>query len=274
MQSRRAAIGLVITVAAGLGTLGLSFVPAWLAHDRTLLGEGPRHVDVQLSAWTSQSAPILSAAVVLMVVAAVIAAGHLAGWQRLRTWWTFLLACAALGLLVAGLGPVSQQGHATGVQLSPEWALGGAVGLALLAVAGLGSAVSAAPRMVVVGAVVAVVLGGAGWGGRQLELNLAEGTGRHYSTGSYTRTAIGGEPTETLTFSDTTITVGDRWSGMYEGSGRVVSISGDPSCPDARGSYHVDAAANGGITWETIVDTCAGGARAQDLTTGTWVRDH
>jgi hypothetical protein len=274
VQPRRAAIGLVIAVVAGLGTIGLSFVPAWLAHDRTLLGEGPRHINVELSAWTLQSVPILAAGVVLLAVAAAMAAGRLAGWHRLRAAWGFLVACAGLGLLLAGLGPVSQQGHATGVQLWPQWALGAAIGLAAIAVAGLGMAAGAARRVLVAGVALVIVLGAAGWGGRQVELNLAEGTGRNYSNGSYTRTAADGQPTETLTFTDTTITVGDRWSGAYEGSGRVVSITADPACPDVRGSYHVDAAPNGGITWEKIVDTCAAGARAKDLTTGTWARDH
>ncbi len=104
-----------------------------------------------------------------------------------------------------------------------------------------------------------------------MELNLAEGNGLHYHLGSYTRHATDGQPTETLTFGATTITVGDRWSGLYEGSGRVVSLTDDAACPDARGSYHVDEVSGGGITWERIVDTCADGARAKDLTTGVWI---
>jgi hypothetical protein len=135
-----------------------------------------------------------------------------------------------------------------------------------------GAAVTAAPTRLVAAACAAMVIIVAigGWGGRVVELNLTEGTGLHYSRGSYTRQATDGQPTETLTFGATTITVGNRWSGRYEGSGRVVSISDDPACPGVRGSYHVDAAGGGDITWEKIVDTCANGARARDLTTGAW----
>ncbi len=273
MHPRRAAIGLGLAVISGLGTIGLSFVPAWLSHDRVLLGEGPRRVNTVLNAWSSQSAPILAAGVVLFAMGAAIAAGRLAGMRGLRARWGFLAVCAGLGLLVAGLGPVSQSGHATGVQLAPEWALLAAIGLAVAAAVGVATGGGISRGALAAGAALVVVLGAAGWGGRQLELTLAEGTGRHYSAGSYTRQASNGEPTEILTFTDTTITVGDRWSGAYEGSGRVVSITGDPACPDVRGSYHVDAAADGGITWERIVDTCADGARSADLTTGVWARN-
>ncbi len=274
MQPRRATIGPGIAVLGVLGIAGLSFVPAWLAHDRVLLGEGPRHVNTQLDAWSSQSFPILAAGVMLVVLGAALAAARVGGARRVGQWWAFIAVCAGLGLLASGLGPVSQQGHATGVTLAPEWALIVSVGLGVVAAVALMAAGPMPRTVLATGAALLIVLGAAGWGGRQVELNLAEGTGRHYSTGSYTRQATGGEPTETLTFTDTTLTVGDRWSGAYVGSGRVVSITGDPACPDARGSYHVDAAADGGITWEMIVDTCASGARAKDLTTGTWARDH
>ncbi len=267
-------LGLGLAGAGGLAIIVLSLFPAWLAHDRVLLGEGPRHVHTELGAWTSQSVPVLGAGVLLVVLAGILAATRLAGVRRVAPSWVFLAACAGSGLLAAGLPTISQSGHASGVSLSAGWALPAGVLLALLTAGSSLVANTRRRRLALIGLVLVVVLGAGGWGARQLELNLAEGTGRHYSQGSYTRQAILGEPTETLTFTATTISVGDRWSGTYEGSGRVVSISGDPACPDVRASYHVDSAGNGGITWEMIIDTCADGARAKDLTTGTWALDH
>jgi hypothetical protein len=270
VHPRRTRIALIVVLLAGLAILGLSFVPAWLVHDRIVLGEGFRRVHVELSAWTSQSWPVLSAAVLLATLGSALAVARLVRMPHPGSGWVLVAACAGLGLAAAGAVPVSQSGHASSVMLTADWGL--LVAIALAGAGVVGAAVAAAPTRLVAAAcaalVVIIVVGG--WGGRVVELNLTEGTGRHYSEGSYTRPATGDQPAETLTFGATTITVGVRWSGQYEGSGRVVSISDDPACPDVRGSYHVDAAAGGGITWEMIVDTCANGARARDLTTGVW----
>ena len=270
MHPRRAVIALIVASLAGLAVLGLSFVPAWLVHDRIVLGEGSRRVHIELAAWSSQSRPVLTAAVLLLVLGSLLALARLIRVPRLGPGWGLVATCGGLGLVAAGAVPVSQSGHASSVMLTAGWCLAAAIALAAAAV--VGAAVAASPTRLAAAACVAlvVIVAIGGWGGRVVELNLTEGTGLHYRLGSYTRTASDGQPTETLAFAATTITVGGRWSGRYEGSGRVVSISDDPACPGVRGSYHVDAAAGGGITWEMIVDTCANGARARDLTTGVW----
>jgi hypothetical protein len=105
-------------------------------------------------------------------------------------------------------------------------------------------------------------------------LNLAEGTGRHYADGSYTRAATAGQPTETLTIDGETFTVNDRWSGSFEGDGLVVALEDDPACPDVRGSYHLfGVSGTDDLRFEAIVDTCAGGERDGDLSTGIWRRN-
>jgi len=273
VHPRRTVVALIVASITGFVVAGLSFVPAWLAHDRVVLGEGARHVHVELTAWSSQSWPILSAGVLLLVAGSVLALAQLVRIRHIGPGWGLSSTCAGLGLLGAGLMPVSQSGHASSVMLTAGWGLVAAVVLAVAAAGG--AAVVAAPRRVVAAACAAlVVLGGiGGWGGRVVELNLAEGTGLHYHRGSYTRQASDGQPTETLTFGANTISVGSRWSGLYEGSGRVVSLTDDPACPDVRASYHVDEVVGGGITWETIIDTCANGERARDLTTGVWEPD-
>jgi len=261
-----------LALLAALGIVGISFVPAWLAHDRVVLGEGARRVSIVLSAWRSQSLPVLGTGVALALLAGLLVA--LRPWSRSAALLPATVAAAGAGLLVAGLAPVSQTGHASSVTLAPAWALFVAIGLALVVLAVAASSAEHS-RRVAGGLVLLVLLGGlGGWGVRSVELGLTEGTGEHYRQGSYTRAAAGGQPTETLVLDATTFRVGDRWSGRYEGSGRVVSIFDDPACPDVRGSYHVDAAGtDGAITWERIIDTCAGGKRAEDLSAGVWQRD-
>jgi hypothetical protein len=51
-----------------------------------------------------------------------------------------------------------------------------------------------------------------------------------------------------------------------------VIIDGDPACPDSRGTYHARDAGDENLYFVKVVDTCADGARAADLETGTWVR--
>ena len=128
------------------------------------------------------------------------------------------------------------------------------------------------PAAAVVAAVaVLALLGGAG--GRWLGLQLAEGTGRHWSEGSYTRVATDGEETETLTIEGETFAIGDRWGGRWEWSGWTVVVDDDPACPDSRGTYHAHGAGDEDLRFVKVVDTCAEGARAADLETGIWERD-
>jgi hypothetical protein len=168
---------------------------------------------------------------------------------------------------------VSQQGLASGVTLTPGWALGIGVALAAIVAGGALSLAGLSGRMLAGSAAVGVLIAGAGVGGRALGLNLGEGTGRHYSPGSYTRQATAGQPTERLTLTANTYQFGDRWSGTYDGTGLVVALTNDPACPAVRASYHVKRAGEGDdITWEKIIDTCRDGARAADLQAGVWVR--
>jgi hypothetical protein len=118
----------------------------------------------------------------------------------------------------------------------------------------------------------AVALGG-GALGQSFALAAGEGTGRHWSEGSYTRTATGGEPTETLTIAGETVSISDRWGGSFEWSGWTVVIDNDPACPDSRGTYHAHGVGEEDLRFVKVVDTCQDGARAADLETGTWERN-
>ncbi len=273
MYPRRVTLGLLLSIAAGLGVAALSLVPGWLEHTRQVLGEGSRWVLTVQGAWEREGLPVLGAGAVAMVLVAGAAALAVARPRSIRVGWLVPLVAVAVGLLVAGLPPVAQHGHSTGVTLSARWPLALAAGLGVAALAGV--LLAARPSQIalvgVVTVVVAVTIGG--WGGRFVQLHLIEGTGQFWSQGSYTRAATDGQPTETVSLRAGNVTVGDRWSGDYEPSGRVLSIVDDPACPDVRASYFVNAAPGGGITWVMIIDTCENGARAADLTTGVWVRD-
>ncbi len=123
MQPRRTRIALIVALVTGLAVLGLSFVPAWLVHDRVVLGEGPRRIHTVLTAWTLQSSPILSAGVLLLVAGSVLALAQLVRISHIGPGWGLSATCVGLGLVAAGLAPVSQSGHASSVMLSADWAL-------------------------------------------------------------------------------------------------------------------------------------------------------
>lgn len=270
---RRTAL-LLLIVLGGAAMVGLSFILGWLVHDRVLLGEGPRDVLAHLNAWQSQSLPVLGSAVVIEAIVAVGALVFLVRPTSVSGTALLLATALGLGLLVASTWPVSQEGHASSVAISAGWPL--LVGL-VLAAGMLVCALLLGPvtRPVLVAAVsVAVVAAVGGASGRQIGLDLAEGTGQHWSEGTYTRAATAGAPTELLTMRSGRYSVDDRWSGSFEASGNVVILTGDPACPEARGSYHVHAAGtSGNIRWEKIVDVCAGGERASDLQAGIWQRN-
>jgi len=264
---------MLLTAAA---ILALSFVPGWLVNDRVLLGEGPRELVAHFTAWQSQAVPVLAAGVALEVAVGIVAGLQLA--RVLNAGWVGRLvvvgAAVGVGLLLAGTWPVSQSGHASSVAISPGWPL--VAGIVLAAVAfGCGLLLMTPARRLLIGAAVIVVIAAVGGAaGRAVGLDLAEGTGEHWSEGTYTRAATGGVKTELLTLRSGHYSVADRWSGTFEASGNVVILTGDPACPDARGSYHVHAAGTrGDIRWEKIVDVCAAGARAADLQTGIWTRN-
>lgn len=264
---------LLAIAVAGIIILGLSLVQGWIFHEREVRGEGYRFVEHTVSAWSGAGVPVLTLGV---LAAALVSAGAVASLiGRFRVPPTVLLVGSSLvvGLLAAGAWPVSQSGHASDVMLSAGLLLIPGIGLALVMAAASWALVR--PSGMVLGAAVVIglvaVVGGAG--GRWLVLQLAEGTGRHWSEGSYTRVATAGEPTETMTIEGDTVTIGDRWSGSWEWSGWTVVIDDDPACPDSRGTYHAHGEGEEDLRFVKLVDTCQDGARAADLETGIWARD-
>ena len=270
MTPRRA---LIVVALTGVATFALSFVNAWIVHAREVRGEGYRYAEITLGAWRDAGMPVLTAGAL-----AALAVGLVAGWsvrtrRRVPPAVVVLGSALALGLIGSAALPVAHDGHASSVDLSA----GPLLAVGVLLVAGqLAAAVVAAgvPRRVLVTAgVLALVAVGGGWAGRWWGLQLAEGTGRHWSDGSYTRTATGDQPTETLTIGDGSVTVAERWSGTWEWSGWTVVISDDPACPDARGTYHAHGEGEQDLRFVKVVDPCADGERAADLESGIWVRD-
>jgi hypothetical protein len=124
-------------------------------------------------------------------------------------------------------------------------------------------------RAILLAAVAIAVVAAAAYAGRVVALGLAEGDPRSYTTGTYIRPGAGSEPA-TLVIGEKTYRLDDRWGGAFEGRGLVVVLTDDPACPDDRGSYRIFPAGRDAIRWNTIVDLCADGARARDLTSGVW----
>lgn len=270
ISARRAAAVIAI---AGLAIFALSFVPAWIFHDRVVTGEGHRDVFVNLSAWQAVAVPIVTAATVLALAVGLVALARAARPERVPGWLLVVGAALVLGLLLASAVPVWQVGHASRVTLTPGWALIVAIGLGVVMV---GAAVAPVrpPGRVAIGSVLLALLVVAGGSvGRSIGLNLREGDGRFWEAGSYTRPATGDEPAETISLDGSTYRIGDRWSGSFEWSGWTVVFDNDPACPDSRGSYHAHPAADAGIYFVRIVDTCLDGERGRDLETGIWARD-
>ncbi len=261
----------LIVVSCALAMGALAFVPDWLVHNRTLYGEGYRHLVLGLSAWKSSSVPVTTTGVLL-----VIGAGLLAGVRYLRpnvpAWPMQLAAIVGLALLLGSAFPVGQHGFASAVDLSPGWPLLVAIVLAAGSVAA-GVLLAMPTRLGAAALVVALLaLAPAAAVGRHVLLDATEGTNQHYSDGTYTH-VVNGARGEVLTLRNGSYTVGDAWSGTFEYRGLVIAFTDDPACPDARGAYFAWASGTqGDIRLEMIVDTCADGARAADLT-GTWARD-
>jgi hypothetical protein len=263
---------LLLVAVCGVAILALSFVNAWIVHDREIRGEGYRHAQHFVSAWRSVGMPVLTGGV-LVAAATAVWALVLARRPSLPAWPLAVGAAVALGVLLAAAVPVGQDAHASSVDLSAGPLL--PVGALLATVMLVGAlAVARPPRpMTAAIAAIAVLALVSGAGGRWLGLQLAEGTGRHWSEGSYTRVATDGEATETLTIEGGTFAIGDRWGGRWEWSGWTVVVDDDPACPDSRGTYHAHGAGDEDLRFVKVVDTCADGARAADLETGIWERD-
>ena len=193
---------LAIMAVAGIGIFALAFVDGWIVHQRELRGEGYRLVEVVLGVWEERGLPIVA---IGTIVALLVGIGATLAWAgRTAVPGPLLLVGAflSLGILASGAFPVSQDSLASSVDLSIGWPLAVAIALSVIMV--LAGFLAFRPRSTILaaGAVIAVVAFAAGSGGRWYGLHLAEGDGRHWSDGSYTRTALGGQPTETLTFDD------------------------------------------------------------------------
>ena len=262
-----------LVAAAGLAIFAISFVQGWIVHDRELRGEGYRFVQIFLSAWRGVAIPVTAAASIVALAVGLLAAAAALG--RIRSPGRLLLIGSAIvvGLIGASAWPVVQTGHASTVRLGPWWLLPVALVLGVLMVVASAAAARPSRRVVVAAAFLALVAAVGGGAGRWLGLQLAEGTGRYWEIGSYTRTATDGEPTETMTLTGDEYSIGDRWSGTFESSGWTVILAADPACPAARGTYHAHGVDQDDLRFVMVVDPCMDGARAADLETGTWKRD-
>jgi hypothetical protein len=263
---------LLVAAVCGVAIFALSFVNAWIVHDREIRGEGYRHAQQFVSAWRSVGMPVLTLGSIAAAATAVWAAA-VARRPSIPAWPLPVGAGVVLGTVLATAVPVGQDAHASSVDLSAGTLL--PVGALLATVMLVASLAVARPRRPVAAAVAAIavlaLVGGAG--GRWLGLQLAEGTGRHWSEGSYTRVATAGQETETLTIEGETFAIGERWRGRWEWSGWTVVVDDDPACPDSRGTYHAHGVGDEDLRFVKVVDTCADGARAADLETGIWERD-
>lgn len=247
-------------VGLGLVVLALSAVPAWLLHSRVVGGEGYRTLTLGLNAWQLKSVPVLSLAAVTAGLAGIAAMVPRA--QR----WLPVMVAVPLGLLAAGLLPLSHEAHVTSVAVTPGWALF----LALAAVAAMLALVQRGARppraMLIAAAAVLLAVGAAGGIGRFAQLQEAEAVSTHWSPGTYGRQA--GAQEARLTLTNTTYASGP-WRGALETAGISIILTGDAGCPEARGFYHVRAASGDAILVEKVIDTCADGDRAAALE-GTW----
>jgi hypothetical protein len=242
----------------GLGVLALSIVPGWLLHNRVVGGEGYRSLALALNAWQLKSVPVLSIAAV-----AAGAAGLTVLVPPARP-WLVALAALALGLMVAGLVPLSHEAHVTSVEVTPGWALFVALA-AVVAMIVLAVRATRPPRAVLAAAVAVMLVASVGGGvGRIVQLAEAEAVSSHWSPGTYQRQ--GGSATLTLT--ETSYASG-RWSGALETAGTSIILTADPACPDARGYYHVRAAEGDAILVEKVIDICDDGDRSTALE-GIW----
>jgi hypothetical protein len=264
---------LVIVALAGVAMFGLSFVNAWLAHERELRGEGYRWVETMLGAWRTQGMPVLTLAALLALGLGLAALAMARRRGAVPGWLLPAGSVAVLALLLAAAIPIAQEGHASSVRLSLGPLL--VVGVVLGAIMVAGSIAVARPsgRFVVALGVAACAIVLAGTAGRWLELQLAEGTGEHWADGSYSRAHVGDHQVETLTIDDGRYRIGDRWAGRWESSGWTVTLDDDPACPESRGAYHVHGEGEADLRFVKVVDTCESGDRAAALEAGIWRRE-
>ena len=270
MTSRR---WLAVLVAVGIAIFALSFVNAWIVHDREVRGEGYRFVQHSVGAWRGVGMPVLTIGVLAALAVGIGAALTLHGWLRVAPWLLVAGSFVAAGLIASIAWPVSQDGHASSIDLSVGIVLPVGIGLAIVMVVAAVAIARPSRGLTVAAVTIGVIALGGGALGQSFALDAGEGTGRHWSEGSYTRTATAGEPTETLTIAGETVSIAGRWGGSWEWSGWTVVIDNDPACPDSRGTYHAHGVGDEELRFVKVVDTCQDGARAADLETGTWERD-
>lgn len=265
---------LAAIAAAGLTIVALSFADGWITHDREVRGEGYRFVQVSLNAWRSVSVPVLSAGVLAALPTAIAALISLRRPSAVLSRLLLPGAVLAVGLIGATAVPISQDGHASSVDLGAGWLAAAGIGLAGVMALGAARVFRPSRRLAVALGLLGVLAFVGGSGGRWLGLQWKEGTGAHWSDGSYVRAAAGA-PALTLSIDQGRFGIGDRWSGTWESSGWTVVLADDPTCPDVRGTYHAHAEGEDGVDlrFVKVVDTCGDGARAADLEAATWVRE-
>lgn len=264
---------LLAAAAVGIALFALSFVNGWIFHDRELRGEGYRQVRHVLSAWRGVAMPVTSLAAVLALVVAGVTALDALARRRVPDWVPTVGAALVVGLVAASAWPVVKDGHASTVRLSAWWLLPVALALAGVAAVAVVAAYRPAARLAAVALLVGLVAVPAGAAARWQGLQWAEGTGRHWEVGTYTRPAAGGQPGEQMTLTGDRYRIGDRWEGTFESSGWTVILDNDPACPDARGTYHAHGENDADLRFVMVVDPCLDGERAADLETGIWLRD-
>jgi hypothetical protein len=245
-------------------------VPGWVVHVRHQGGHGLTAITAVWNAWQGRAWPVLPLAVSLAAVAAILGAVELARPNGLPRWPRLGASLGSLALLAASVPVIGHAGHTSRVEVSGGWPLYAGIALAVLLAATAIPGTRWSRRTIVLAGGGLVVLAAAGLGGRVAALNLAEGDPRTYTTGTYLRPPASGQPAAALRLGDGTYELDGRWSGTLSGRGLVVVLTGDPACPDARGSYRIFPVGEDGIRWNTIVDPCADGQRAADLTAGVW----
>ena len=267
---------LAVGVVAGtVAIVGLSFVGAWIVHRRELSGEGYREVVTVVGAWRSVGLPILALGVAAAVATAGAALAGLLGWRRHAGWIVPVGSVVTLGLLGATLVPVAQDGHASRIDLTPGWAAFVGAGLAAAMVVAAILLAHPSTRHGLALAALAVLVLGAGGVGRWAALQAGAAPTQAWALGTYIRAPTDGQPELTLTVEDGRYRIGDFWSGAWESRSWTVILVDDAACPDARGTYHAHNVGPEGadLRFVKVVDTCADGARAAELETGTWQRE-
>jgi hypothetical protein len=261
---------LALTVAAAIGIVALSLAPGWVVHIRHQGGHGLTEIGTVWNAWQGRAWPVLPIGVAAAALSGALATAMLLGRARVATNFVAAGSVIALALFVAALVPLDRTGYASRVVITPAWPAFTAVGLALAMVAAAAASAGLGRRALFALVAAGIVLVVAAYGIRVVALNLAEGDPRSFRPGTYVRAAAGGQPAATLVIGDDSYRVDGRWSGTFEGRGLVVVLTADPACPNERGSYRIFPAGEDAIRWNTIVDLCADGERAADLTRGTW----